>query len=479
MKSILFALLSLLVALPSVAQIQIPKDSGSGYQRVFTAIDEAGFYDIGKAFPMALIGFEHGSAFVGEIFACQGPASLFNVDTCDSITGLAQDVSALVFQTTRLYYVVEVTTPETGTNQSRLVIRGTESQISDINNPGFAGAVREVFSGTLDGGGTATTTDGTTFKQLELDLTEYADSLADIGISADGNLLCNTSANELTFGELHITGHMQHISTQQRNFIVRVGTCLACIGDAFPQLVSGDEVATANITASYTNNLDSVPIPFTAVLASVPPDSCIGLMVFGDSGRQVLLVAGTLSLFAGDPVGGASQALQNQILTTVETSRLFLTATFGGSGGSVTAVDTEWRQLPLDLLVRESHGDDLDVSADGNLICNNTGFPVNGGFIAAINMNQSGAASKTLLFRLGARVGEGALVDGDEVSTIQVQIGFTAPGMSDSQVVIPGHGTQSTGVCVGIMVRSTSGSPFFAYTAAAGTVAVTFARELP
>lgn len=479
MKFILLVLFSLFVALPSVAQVQIPKDSGSGYQRVFTAVDEAGFYDIGKAFPMALVGFEHGSAFVGEIFACQGPASQFNVDTCDSITGLAQDVSALVYQTTRLYYVVEVTTPETGTNQSRLVIRGTEGQISDLNNPGFAGAVREVFSGTLDGGGTATTTDGTTFKQLELDLTEYEDSLADIGVSADGNLLCNTSANELTFGEMHITGHMQQLSTQQRNFIVRVGTCNACIGDAFPQLVSGDEVATANIIAAYTNNLDSVPIPFTAVLSSIPPDSCMGLMVFGDSGRQVLLVAGTISLFAGDPVGGASQALQNQILTAVETSRLFITATIEGGGGSVTAVDTEWRQMPLDLLVQESKGIDLVVSADGNLICNNTGFTVNGGFVAAINISQAGAANKTLLFQLGSRLGEGSLLDGNEVPLIHVQASFTAPGMSASQVVIPGHGEVIASACFGLMVRSTTGIPFFDYTAEAGTLAVTFLRELP
>lgn len=479
MKRLVLILFCLLVAAPSLAQIQIPKDSGSGYQRVFTAVDEVGFYDVGKAFPMALIGFEHGSAFVGELFACQGPAALFDVDTCDSITGLAQDVSTLVYQTTRLYYVVEITTQETTGNQSRLVIRGTEGQISDLNNPGFGGAVREVFSGTFDGGGTATTTDGTTFKQLELDLTEYADSLADIGVSADGNLLCNTSANELTFGELHITGHMQQISTQQRNFVVRVGTCQACIGDAFPQLVSGDEVATANITASYTNNLDAVPIPFTAVLPSIQPDSCMGLMVFGDSGRQVLIVAGTMSLFAGDPVGGASQALQNQILTAVETSRLFFTANFAGGAGSVTAVDTEWRQLPLDLLIKQFKGDDLDISADGHLVCNNTGFTINGGFIAAMNISQSGAATKTILFRLGFRFGEGALVDGDEVDIVNVQVNFTAPGMSDSQIVMPGHATLSAGICLGIMVRSTTGIPFFDYTAEAGTVAATFQRELP
>ena len=299
MKRLVLILLCLLVAVPAAAQTQIPKDSGSGYQRVFTAIDEVGFYDVGKAFPMALVGFELGSVFVGELFACQGPAVLFNVDTCDSITVLSADVGPLVFQTARLYYVVQVTTQETTGNQSRLVIRGTEGQVSGI------GSARDIFAGLFGGGGSPTTVSDTVWRQLEIDFSEGTDSSNFYTVNPTGDLVCNTSGGDLAQIEMLLTATMQHIDTQTRDFNVRFGVCVGCSGDVFPQLTDGNQISGGDMLVSFHNNVNFAPVPLGGPVP-IGNDVCIGLMVIGANNRAVQIISGTWSLYSGGTGAGAS-----------------------------------------------------------------------------------------------------------------------------------------------------------------------------
>lgn len=151
---IILSALALCLMAPSINQL--PKSSGTGYSVTFTETDVAGFHTVGAAFGIATAGFELGSGFVGNLYACESVAANFSADDCDLITVLSADVSPpIVITSTRLWYVVEITTADSAGNSSRLVIRGTDGQVSDVKNlldlddvdeTTFVGKAREVLA---------------------------------------------------------------------------------------------------------------------------------------------------------------------------------------------------------------------------------------------------------------------------------------------------------------------------------------------
>ena len=312
MRSLVLILFSLLVAIPVVAQIQIPKDSGSGYQRIFTVVDEPGFYDVGKAFPLAIIGFERGSAFVGELFACQGPAALFSSSTCDLLVVLDQDIGIAERQTTRLYYVVQITTAETGTNQSRLIIRGTESQIS--------GTPPARFLITMVVGPSTTNTAAITgtFIQNDLDLTLHLDSGSGLTINPDGAMICNLSGQDILLPEIHYDLTVSQSGAGSQAFVFVLARCNGCSEDSFPQLVDGGSAIispdSAQIVDFQNTTADSIGLTFsTATLGS---DDCTGIMVQRVSGGgsvDVRTTGGTFNVFGGSFAIAEVQTFTNLI----------------------------------------------------------------------------------------------------------------------------------------------------------------------
>jgi hypothetical protein len=119
-----------LVAWPAMAQAQsvgigrtIGKKSSAGYVVALNSTMAAGNYVIGEAFPKGMVGFERGSAFVGTLYACETPT--YAAATCTAHTGtLDTDRQNGSFNTTRGWYVLTITTPESGTNISYLRIYG-------------------------------------------------------------------------------------------------------------------------------------------------------------------------------------------------------------------------------------------------------------------------------------------------------------------------------------------------------------------
>lgn len=108
----------------------LPLGTGTGYSVTLTENDLAGISTVGISFPLALVGFELGSSFEGNIYACELPQSgSITADECDLIIALTADLAPIEHQTTRLYYVLEITTPEGAGTTSRLVIRGTNEQL--------------------------------------------------------------------------------------------------------------------------------------------------------------------------------------------------------------------------------------------------------------------------------------------------------------------------------------------------------------
>lgn len=471
MRFVLCLLIAFCVCMPAFGAsiTQLPNTASKGFRVVFSSSDSGTTVVVGPTFPAALVGFEVENGFSGNLYDCL--TTVFVADTCDLITALSVDVATLEHQSTRAWYVVVVTTGDA----SILTIRGTHDSVFSGGAGAFGATSRTVFAATFDGAITESTTDGVNFVQLELDLTEYADSGSNITISSDGNLLCNQTATDLLNVEIHVSGFMQHLATQARNFLVRVGACGACVGTAFPQLGNDDVIDTLTIPATYTVNLDSLSIGISGVFDVFPANSCLGLMAFGEDGREVQMTGGGMSVFEGG--GGELAALEESLLIQVENSHVDLTATFGGGGGAAAAVSTAYTQLPMDMTVTDVNGTGLVVSADGNLVCNFTGKTLHGSFTAVMNISQGTGGAQKLELVIGERVGEGPLVDGDESNVVEFFQPFMGSGMNPGQTVVIAGGTQLDGICVGVMVRL-PGAPDRAYTVEAGTLFARYNKEL-
>ena len=104
------------------------------YRNEITSSVTAGVYTIGEAWTSAQIDFVLGSAFSGTLYVCAvANADLDldgSVDTaagCDSVVALSADASSSKV-TGKQYYVLDINTAESGSNISRLTIRGTNEQ---------------------------------------------------------------------------------------------------------------------------------------------------------------------------------------------------------------------------------------------------------------------------------------------------------------------------------------------------------------
>ena len=134
MKKIL-AFLAVLIWAPGVlaapAVTKLPELSQKGYA-VESVSGETGVFNIGPTYPLNLIGFELGSSFVGTIYACESKQTVsIDADVCDSAAALSADIATPInFTTTRLWFVLEITTGEGAGTTSRLTIRGTSEQIA-------------------------------------------------------------------------------------------------------------------------------------------------------------------------------------------------------------------------------------------------------------------------------------------------------------------------------------------------------------
>lgn len=130
MKRLLAFIAAVLVAWPAMAQAQsvgigrtIGKKSAAGYVVTLDSTKAAGNYVIGEAFPKGMVGFERGSAFVGTLYGCETPT--FAAGTCTAHTStLNLDMQNSSFNTTRGWYVLVITTAESGSNVSYLRIFG-------------------------------------------------------------------------------------------------------------------------------------------------------------------------------------------------------------------------------------------------------------------------------------------------------------------------------------------------------------------
>lgn len=141
------AFLAVLMWAPGVMGLDVtkmPNDTRKGYIVEFDSGDIAGVYNIGQSLPLALIGFEQGSSFTGEVFACEDRITslgqAIDADTCDSLLTITGDAALVERQTVRMHYVIEITVAEGAGTTSRLVIRGTVNQVS-------GGSGIEVFTG--------------------------------------------------------------------------------------------------------------------------------------------------------------------------------------------------------------------------------------------------------------------------------------------------------------------------------------------
>lgn len=95
-----------------------------GYRVELRAAKTAGVYVIGEASPKAMVGFELGSAFEGTLHACE--TTTYAAATCtDFGTALDADFEGAEFDTTRKYYLLTITTAESGSNVSYLNIYGS------------------------------------------------------------------------------------------------------------------------------------------------------------------------------------------------------------------------------------------------------------------------------------------------------------------------------------------------------------------
>ena len=97
----------------------------------YASTDAAGTYAVGKTWPVARIGFELGSNFVGTLYACEG--SVVSDDLCDAVAVLERDIPEFTFATTRLFYVVVIGTIEGSGTFSRLVIRGSTNSEVEVS----------------------------------------------------------------------------------------------------------------------------------------------------------------------------------------------------------------------------------------------------------------------------------------------------------------------------------------------------------
>jgi len=128
MKRILAMLAVLLVAgsasgITEIGQFD-PKTGGAEVWKYFDFSDAAGTYKLGReALLSSTINFDLGSAFVGTLYACDTQA--YAAATCDTVTSLSADVSNLDYTTARRYFILTISTPETGSNVSTLSIKGS------------------------------------------------------------------------------------------------------------------------------------------------------------------------------------------------------------------------------------------------------------------------------------------------------------------------------------------------------------------
>lgn len=133
---------------------QLPKSGEPGYTVDLTASNAAGTYVVGSTFPKAVVGFDLGSAFAGTLYACE--TKTYAAGTCDALaTAIDADFQNVTFNTTRRWYLLTITTPETGSNVSRLTIFGS----FDVGGGGVGTSPFDACrSGSTKGGGYNTDT---------------------------------------------------------------------------------------------------------------------------------------------------------------------------------------------------------------------------------------------------------------------------------------------------------------------------------
>src|SRR5690606_16210938 len=130
MKRLLAFLEAVLVAWPAIGLAQsvgigrsITKWSGAGYEVRLTSANAAGTYVIGESFPKAVVGFDLGSEFVGTLYACE--TTTYSAATCTAFsTALSADFQSVTFDSTRRWYLLTISTAESGANVSYLRIFG-------------------------------------------------------------------------------------------------------------------------------------------------------------------------------------------------------------------------------------------------------------------------------------------------------------------------------------------------------------------
>lgn len=151
MRGLLAFLAAALVVWPASVMAQsvgigntITKGSGAGYVVRLDSSKAAGTYVIGEAFPKAVVGFELGSAFVGTLYACE--TTTYAAATCTALPStLNADLVNTTFDTTRGWYLLTISTAESGSNVSYLRIYG------GYEVGGGGGAINSPFDSDGDG----------------------------------------------------------------------------------------------------------------------------------------------------------------------------------------------------------------------------------------------------------------------------------------------------------------------------------------
>ena len=161
LSTVVLALVAAAFAVPAQADLN---NIGADYKPVgdgqftkdLTSANTAKVYVIGSAVSSGLIDFDLGSAFVGTLYACVlANADADNsgaVDTaagCDTLAVLSADIEGQTFTTGKRHFVLDIDTAESGSNVSRLTIRGSNVASSG----GGGGSFDACRSGMTQGGG--------------------------------------------------------------------------------------------------------------------------------------------------------------------------------------------------------------------------------------------------------------------------------------------------------------------------------------
>ena len=336
-----------------------------------------------------------------------------------------------------------------------------------------------------DGPPSAQTLNATTFVQVPLGAVEFLDTGNGFEISSDGNLICNSSGEKLTGAQLSMSASVGNVNLATWSFNVRFGICQDCILDTFPQLDDTNDFTAIDMPVSFRNQVPFDDAVLVGPIQDIGPDDCIGILMQGDAANNVVISGGTFNIYGsriadGAVAQGAAQTildlddvgettfigseghalLVNEFGTGMEFGQLseqaLSTGTFDGTGAAVNVTDAAWVGVELKATIDETFGvAALELSTDRNLLCNNSGSDLRGTFNLHAHILQSSGGVQDLRVRMGERSGEGALSDGDEIST-EDQASFTGSG-TKSSITVQTAGVWADGNCRGLMLRRLNG----------------------